>query len=151
GPGRFCRSGRRRRCWRGLPWRSCCWRGRACATWSGWPAAKGASASGGSEMRNTLRTLAGAAWLGWQITSNWTDPWLFALYLLLKPLAGSLLLVCMYWAASAAAGGELTPGYLPFLYVSNACYMMVGVVTFGTSFVIISDREHYRMLKYIRI
>ena len=30
-----------------------------------------------------------AAWLGWQIESNWTDPFLFAIYSIIKPLAGS--------------------------------------------------------------
>ena len=30
-----------------------------------------------------------AAWLGWQIESNWTDPFLFAVYSIVKPLAGA--------------------------------------------------------------
>ena len=35
------------------------------------------------------RTLKWSAWLGWQIESNWTTPWLFAAYVLLKPVAGA--------------------------------------------------------------
>ncbi|MCS6851700.1 MAG: ABC transporter permease [Gemmataceae bacterium] len=101
-------------------------------------------------MRQHLRAIRAATWLGWQIESNWTDPWLFFLYLVLKPLCASLLLWCMFVAArsmSAAVPGEL----LPFLYVGNACFMIVGGVAFGLSWVIISDREHYQMLKYIWI
>lgn len=102
-------------------------------------------------MYHLLRTLRWSAWLGWQIESNWTDAWLFALYMLIKPFAGSLLLVCMYWAAREATRDQVPAGFLPFLYVSNACYMLVGAVTFGTSWAVIADREHYGMLKYIRV
>ena len=97
------------------------------------------------------RTLRCAAWLGWQIDSNWASPWLFVLYVLVKPLAGSLGLVCMYWAARAAAGGAVPAEYLPFLYVSSACFMLIGGVTFGMSNAVVSDRESYGMLKFIRI
>ena len=40
-----------------------------------------------------------AAWLGWQLETNWASPWLFALYMLVKPVCGSLMLVCMFHAA----------------------------------------------------
>ena len=98
-----------------------------------------------------MRTLRCAAWLGWQIETNWTSPWLFLIYVLLKPLAGSMLLVCMYWAATAARGGLAEPGYLAFLYVSSACFMVIGGVTFGMSTSVVTDRDSFGMLKYIRI
>jgi hypothetical protein len=44
-----------------------------------------------------------AAWLGWQIESNWTDPFLFAVYSLVKPLASVMILVVMY--------GVITKGF----------------------------------------
>jgi ABC-2 type transport system permease protein len=97
------------------------------------------------------RTLRWSTWLGWQIESNWTTPWLFALYVLVKPLAGSMLLVCMYWAARTATAGQVAPGFLPFLYISSACFMLIGGVTFGMSNAVVSDRESYGMLKFIRI
>lgn len=96
------------------------------------------------------RTLRWAAWLGWQIESNWASPWLFVLYVLVKPLTGSLLLVAMYWAARAATGGAAA-GFLPFLYVSSTCFMLLGGVTFGMSQAVLTDRESYGMLKFIRI
>ncbi len=97
------------------------------------------------------RTLRVAAWLGWQIDSNWASPWLFALYVLVKPLTDSLALVCMYWAAKSAAGGAVPTEYLPFLYISSACFMLVGGVTIGMTQAVVSDRESYGMLKFIRI
>ncbi len=97
------------------------------------------------------RTLRHSAWLGWQIESNWASPWLFTMYVLVKPLAGSMLLVCMYWAARAANSGQVPAGFLPFLYVSSSCFMLVGGITFGMSTAVVTDRESYGMLKFIRI
>ncbi len=99
-------------------------------------------------MRQTFRW---AAWLGWQLESNWTEVWLFLIYVLIKPLTSSLMLVCMYYAASTATMGGVPTEFLPYMYVSNACYALVGAVMFGMSYAVISDREHYRMLKYIYI
>lgn len=93
-----------------------------------------------------FRTLRWSTWLGWQIESNWADPWLFALYLIVKPITGSLVLVFMFFAARAVA--QTPPEYLPYVYVSNACSGLVGTVMFGMSYVVISDRESYGMLKH---
>ncbi len=50
-----------------------------------------------TELLNHLwRSFRIAAWLGWQIESNWADPFLFAVYSLVKPLAGAAILVVMY-------------------------------------------------------
>ena len=97
------------------------------------------------------RTLILAFRLGWQLETNWARPWLFILYIFVKPLCGSLVLVCMYYAARAAVPGRVPAEYLPFIYISNAVYSLVGLVMFGLSYAVIRDREHYRMLKYIYI
>lgn len=111
-------------------------------------------------MLSHLRTLRLAAWLGWQLETNWASPWLFALYMLVKPVCGSLMLVGMFYAADFAARsgaapaigrGGIAPEFLPFMYVSNACYGLVGTVMFGLSYAVVRDREHYRMLKYVYI
>jgi ABC-2 type transport system permease protein len=98
-----------------------------------------------------LRTLRLAAWLGWQLETNWASPSLFALYMFVKPVCGSLMLVCMYYAARYATGGRVPAEFLPYLYISNACFGIVGSVMFGLSYGVIRDREHYRMLKYVYI
>jgi ABC-2 type transport system permease protein len=96
-----------------------------------------------------LRTFRVSTWLGWQIESNWADPRLFALYLIVKPITGSMVLVCMFFAARAVV--QTPPEFLPYVYVSNACFGLVGTVMFGMSYVVVSDRENYGMLKYIFI
>jgi ABC-2 type transport system permease protein len=100
-------------------------------------------------IREHLRTLRLAAWLGWQLETNWASPWLFAIYMVIKPVTGSLMLVCMYYAARYATGGRVPAEFLPYLYVSNACFGLVGTVTFGLSYAVVTDRERYRMLKYV--
>ena len=102
-------------------------------------------------MRETLRTLRWSIWLGWQIESNWADIRLFLLYLVVKPVCGSMMLVCMFYAAKYATAGRVPSEFLPYIFVSNACYGLVGMVMFGMSNVVISDRESYRMLKYVFI
>lgn len=101
------------------------------------------SSVGASE---ALRSFRIAAWLGWQIESNWTDPFVFAIYSLAKPLAGSLILVFMYLVI--AKGGLQSPLF-PAVYVGNALFIYVPSVLSGISWTIIDDREHFGMLKYV--
>ncbi len=97
-----------------------------------------------------LRTLKWSAWLGWQMESNWTDPFLFMTYSIAKPIAGSLILVVMY-AIIAAIGGHTDVGLFHFMFVSNAFFMYVGQVLFGVAQIVHDDREHFQTMRYIYI
>ncbi|HTP00536.1 MAG TPA: ABC transporter permease [Anaerolineales bacterium] len=101
-------------------------------------------------MRNTevLRSFRIAAWLGWQIESNWTDPFLFAVYSIVKPLASAAILVVMY---SVITGGNFSNPMFPYIYYGNAFYIYVGAVMAGISWAVIDDREHYKTLKYMYV
>lgn len=99
-------------------------------------------------MRGNLRTFKNAAWLGWQMESNWTDPFLFATYSIVKPLAGTLILVFMYLVITH--GDTSTPGF-SYMFIGNALYMYVAEVLFGVTWVIHDDREHYMTLKQVYI
>ena len=89
-----------------------------------------------------------AAWLGWQIESNWTDPFVFAIYSVIKPLAAAAILVVMY---SVITGGDYASPIFPYIYLGNAFYQYVGAIMAGISWAVIDDREHYRTLKYIYV
>lgn len=89
-----------------------------------------------------------AAWLGWQIESNWTDPFLFAVYSIIKPLAGAAILVVMY---SVITNGNFKDPLFPYMYLGNAFYIFVGQVMTGISWAVLDDREHYKTLKYVYI
>ena len=89
-----------------------------------------------------------ASWLGWQIESNWTDPFLFAVYSVVKPLASAGILVVMYMVVTA---GNFDSPVFPYIYLGNAFYIYVGAVMGGISWAVIDDREHYKTLKYMAI
>ncbi len=99
-------------------------------------------------MRNDLRTFKNAAWLGWQMEANWTDPFLFATYSVVKPIAGTLILVFMYVVIMS---GNTPNSFFSYMYVGNAMYMYVAEVLFGVTWVIHDDREHYMTLKQVYI
>jgi ABC-2 type transport system permease protein len=107
-----------------------------------------ATSSNKSTMGVKSRSLLSAIWLGWKIESNWTDPFLFAVYSIIKPLAGAAILVIMY---TIVASTDFNSPYFAYLYFGNAFYQYVAAVLVGVSWSIVDDREHYKTLKYIYI
>ncbi len=97
----------------------------------------------GKQIWDSFRT---ATWLGWQIESNWTDPFLFFIYSVVKPLSSAGILVIMY---SIITNGQFGSPIFAYLYIGNAFYMYVGGIATGVSWAVVDDREHYRTLKYI--
>jgi len=95
-----------------------------------------------------FRSFKTATWLGWQIESNWTRPFLFAIYSIIKPLAGAAILVVMY---SVITQGNFNTPIFPYLYYGNAFYQYVAAIMTGISWSVIDDREHYKTLKYMYI
>jgi ABC-2 type transport system permease protein len=91
------------------------------------------------------RSFVTGARLGWQIESNWTDPYLFAIYSLARPVGAALVLVAIVWLV--AGGGR--QDYLGFLVVGSACWTFVGGGLSGFTWAVLDDRERYRMLKYV--
>src|SRR3989475_847779 len=100
---------------------------------------------------NTLqrgwRTLRVGYWLGWQIESNWTDPLLFFIYSIARPLGGVLILVFMYHVVARAGGTAM----LGFFVVGAACWPFVVRGMMGTAYSLITDREHWKTLRYVYI
>jgi ABC-2 type transport system permease protein len=96
----------------------------------------------------TWRSFRAAAWLGWQIESNWADPFLFAVYSVVKPLAAAGILVVMY---GIVTGGRFESPAFAYMYLGNAFYMYVGAVMTGVAYAVIDDRERYRTLKYVYV
>ncbi|MCW5873235.1 MAG: ABC transporter permease [Anaerolineales bacterium] len=94
------------------------------------------------------RTFRAAAWLGWQIEANWTDPVIFFIYSVIKPLSGAAILVVMY---SVITNANFEDPMFAYIYLGNAFYIYVAAVLTGVSWTVIDDREIYRMLKYIYI
>ena len=92
-------------------------------------------------MWTSLRT---AAWLGWQIESNWASPALFALYSVIKPLTAAAILVVMFGMVTQ---GNFASSGFSYMYIGNAFYMYVGAILAGMAQAVVDDRERFRTLK----
>jgi ABC-2 type transport system permease protein len=99
-------------------------------------------------MSTSLRSFRVATWLGWQIESNWTDVFLFAVYSIVKPVASVMILVVMYWVITRT---DTSSPYFVYMYLGNTAYIYVGSILVGVSWAVIDDREHYQTLKYIYV
>ena len=101
-----------------------------------------------TKFQTLIRSFRTASWLGWQIESNWTDPFLFAVYSIVKPLSSAAILVVMY---SIITQADFASPIFPYIYLGNAFYIYVGAVMAGISWAVIDDREHYKTLKYMYV
>jgi ABC-2 type transport system permease protein len=98
--------------------------------------------------RNTFKW---SAWLGWQMESNWTRPFIFAIYAIVRPIAASLILVMMFYVITYLGDPNTARANFDFLFIGNTFFMYIAQVLFGVTWIIHDDREHYRTLKYIYI
>lgn len=97
-------------------------------------------------MSVALGRLRTAAWLGWMIDSNWTDPFLFVTYSVARPLATALILVGMYWAVR---GPHVHEALFAGFYVANAFHGYVNSVLVDMGWIVFGEREEYETLKYV--
>ena len=94
---------------------------------------------------DSWRSFRTAIGLGWAIESNWSDPLLFGIYTMAKPLAAAMILVLMFQVVT----GGTNPEFLQFLIVGSALWNVVYGVMAGLVQAILEDRERYRMIKYV--
>ena len=99
----------------------------------------------GITLSDAWRSFRTAIRLGWAIESNWSDPFLFAVYTMAKPLAAAGILVVMFQVITQGQ----RPEFLQFLIVGSALWNVVYGVMGGLVQSILEDRERYRMMKYV--
>jgi ABC-2 type transport system permease protein len=107
---------------------------------------------GGFDPSRTADPGSAAAWrgfraavrLGWQMEANWTDPFLFFIYSVAKPVSAALILVVML----GIIAGNDDPQYRSFVVVGTALWSLVLAGIAGLAWSVLDDRERYRMLKY---
>jgi ABC-2 type transport system permease protein len=95
--------------------------------------------------RHAWRTFLVSYWLGWQVEANWTDPLLFFIYSIVRPLGGVLILVFMYRVIAGGQGGP--PLY--YFVVGSAVWPLVLNGMQGMSWALIDDRERFHTVRYI--
>lgn len=99
----------------------------------------------GVTLSDAWRSFRTAIGLGWAVEANWSDPLLFFIYTLAKPLAAALILVVMVQVITGGGGDEI----LQFIIVGAALWNVVFGVMAGLVQSILEDRERYRMIKYV--
>lgn len=101
----------------------------------------------GDRPRDAWQAFTTSTRLGWQMEANWTDPFLFFIYSVAKPLSAALILVVMLDIISGGAD----PAYRAFVVVGTALWAVVLAGISGLAWTILDDRERYRMLKYVYV
>ncbi len=99
-------------------------------------------------VKDLARGFKDSVWLGWKVDANWTDPWLFAIYSVIRPIAGMLIVIFLIFVGSQV-GGYSDEKYLAYVFVGNTFFILVVQIMLSMGWVIHEDREHYEVLKYI--
>jgi ABC-2 type transport system permease protein len=101
----------------------------------------------GRRAQDGWRAFQTATRLGWLMEANWTDPLLFFIYSVAKPVSAALILVVMLDIISGGA----SPEYRSFVVVGTALWSIVLAGIAGLAWSVLDDRERYRMLKYVYV
>jgi ABC-2 type transport system permease protein len=117
--------------------------GLASPEWGGFDPAR----TRGGGLRDVNRSFWTAARLGWQMEANWTDPVLFFIYSVAKPVSSALILVVMLEVIGGATAREMRG----FVVVGSALWAFVLSGIAGLGWSVLDDRERYRMLKYVYV
>ena len=99
-------------------------------------------------MRNALNILWTSFRIGWENESNWTWRPVYFFYAAIRPFAMCLILYFLFRAATADP--STNPTFMA-VYISNAFFTIFMAVSAGIGWVIIEDREFFRIIKYIYI
>lgn len=99
-------------------------------------------------MSAAFRSYRTAVRLGWMIEASWTDPFLFFIYSVAKPIASALILVFM---VDVISGGRADATIRAFVVIGTALWSFVTTGIAGLAQSVLEDRERYRMLKYLYV
>ena len=105
------------------------------------------SRTDGRGLADLVRTFSVAVRLGWQLEANWTDPFLFFIYSVAKPVSSALILVVML----EVIGGPASHSFRPFVVIGSALWAFVLNGVSGLAQSVLEDRERYRILKYVYV
>lgn len=96
--------------------------------------------------RRHIRSFLTGILLGWQIETNWADPLIFIIYFVARPIAALSILAVMYSVIAQDIIG--TPRFA-YVYLGSALFLLASQIIVGISWVVVEDREQYRVAKQI--
>jgi ABC-2 type transport system permease protein len=97
-----------------------------------------------------MRIIRQGVWIGWKVESNWTDPFIFLSYIIIKPIAHVIIIGLIFLVGSDAAGfinNQLF--FYTFIGAIFFIYPVTMLVSLG--YLIHEDRAKYEVLKNIYI
>ncbi|MEM4274242.1 MAG: hypothetical protein QW420_07800 [Candidatus Caldarchaeum sp.] len=103
------------------------------------------------DVKKLVRALWSSAWVGWEVESNWTEPFIFIGLQVVRPLASTLLFPLLYLVGMNFTGKAVDPIYLSYIFVGTAFFTpyIFAAETGGT--IVSQDRERYGVMKSIYI
>ncbi|BAJ51582.1 conserved hypothetical protein [Candidatus Caldarchaeum subterraneum] len=103
------------------------------------------------DVKKLVRALWSSAWVGWEVESNWTEPFIFIGLQVIRPLASTLLFPLLYLVGMNFIGRPVDPNYLGYIFVGTAFFTpyIFAAETGGT--IVSQDRERYGVMKSIYI
>jgi ABC-2 type transport system permease protein len=90
-----------------------------------------------------------AAWLGWKLDSNWADPTLFAIYYIIRPISGVLIVGFMYIIVSS--GTTFNPEYFAYLFIGSTFFVFMIQLAQTMAILIPEEKARYESMKQIYI
>ncbi|MBS7633649.1 hypothetical protein KEJ15_08585 [Candidatus Bathyarchaeota archaeon] len=99
-------------------------------------------------VNTVIRTVKQAVWLGWKVDTNWADPLVFAIYYMVRPLAGLLMAGFMFYVGSTVVN-VFSGEHFAFLLIGNSFFIYIVQIVMSMSMLIHDDRAHYEVLKHI--
>jgi ABC-2 type transport system permease protein len=97
-----------------------------------------------------IKPIKQSLWLGWKLDSNWTDPTLFAIYYMIRPLSGLLIVGFMYIIAKVATG-SFNPSFFSYLFIGNTFFIYMIQLSQTMSMLIPEERARYETMKQIYV
>jgi ABC-2 type transport system permease protein len=101
-------------------------------------------------VRDTVKVLMQGAWIGWKVESNWTDPFVFAAYMIAKPIASVFLIGLIFLIGSEAAGIR-DPEFFFYSFTGAIFFIYPATIAISLGYLIHEDRAKYEVLKQIYI
>ncbi|MDW8083813.1 MAG: hypothetical protein RMI49_01235 [Candidatus Caldarchaeum sp.] len=103
------------------------------------------------DLRGVLRSVYASAWVGWQVESNWTEPFIFIGLQIIRPLASTLLFPLLYIVGMNFTGMPVDTQYLTYVFIGTS-FLTPYIFAAETGGTIVSqDRERYGVMKSIYI
>ncbi len=99
---------------------------------------------------NKVKVLIWAAWIGWKVESNWTDPFVFIAYMIAKPIASVFLIGLIFLIGSEAAGLR-DPEFFFYAFTGSIFFIYPAYIAISLGYLVHEDRAKYEVLKQIYI